>query len=67
MGTQIPKAKILYVAYDIEDPDNLMAFRTPEKALEETDAEIEEVYAVYTFSHLVKLEIKSKVSVKIVE
>jgi hypothetical protein len=58
-----PIAKKLYVAYDIEDADDLLAFRTPEKAAEDTDIESEQVYGVYEFVGLVKLERKTKIVV----
>lgn len=59
-----PKAKKLYVSYNVADPDDLLAFRTPEIAAEETDPETEEVYAVYEFVGLVKISKKTKIVVE---
>lgn len=64
---ETPKAKKLYIAYNIDNPDDLMTFRTPEAAIEETDPENEEVYAVYEFVGLVKIKRSKKIIVTKVE
>jgi len=58
-----PKAKKIYVAYSVNDADELLAFRTPELAVADTDPEAEDVYAVYEFLGLVKLTEKTRVVV----
>lgn len=61
-----PKAKKIYVVYDIDDPDDLMSFRTLEKATEDLEMGSEDVIAVYQLVGLVDIKIDRKLTKKIV-
>jgi hypothetical protein len=59
-----PKAKKIYVIYDVDDPDDLIAFRTPTQAAENIAVGEEDVVGIYELTGLLKIEKKVQVVCK---
>lgn len=64
-----PKAKKIYVTYDIDDPDDLMAYRTIEQAVEADGLDVGagDVIAVYQLVELVEVDVVRKITKKTIK
>ena len=62
-----PKAKVLYVVYDVEDPDLLQAYWKLDEASDGIEIGESDVIAVYEIVGLAEVEVGRKVTIKRIE